>query len=61
MIRLKRYVGTISFKVLNQPLKTVEIVQASSAESAKNLLQSKYSKKGRQLISIKNLKLIKKV
>lgn len=61
MIRLKRYVGTVSFKVLNQPLKTVEIVQASSVEGAKNLLQMKYSTKGRQLISIKNLKLIKKV
>ena len=61
MIHLKHYVATVTFKILNQPLRTIERVHASSLEDAEKVLMEKFSTKGRQLISIKNLKLIKKV
>lgn len=58
MIHLKHYVATVTFKILNQPLRTIERVHASSLEDAEKVLTEKFSTKGRQLIKITNLKLI---
>lgn len=59
MIHLKHYVATVTFKILNQPLRTIERVHASSLEDAEKVLMEKFSTKGRQLVKITNLKLIK--
>lgn len=58
MIQTKRYIGTIDYKVLNQPTSNVEVVKANDFATAKRTLEEKYSTNGKQLIRIRTLRLI---
>lgn len=58
MIETKRYIGTIDYKVLNQPTCNVEVVKANDYQTAKRILEEKYNSNGMTLIQIRTLRLI---
>jgi len=58
MIETKRYIGRVSYKVLNRPTHNVEVVKANDYQTAKRLFEEKYNSNGKQLIEIKSLRIL---
>lgn len=56
MIETKRWITRVSYKVLNKPTNNVEVVKANDYQTAKRLIEEKYSSNGMQLIEIKSLR-----